>query len=75
MAGFMNHSHVGSRTARTKFAPLAQGLCESLHRFAPAGHLLVPTRYIVENAIIYSLVSSLACKHGTQNYVANYGVI
>ena len=32
-------SHVGARTTRTKFAPLASGLRDNLHQFAPAGHL------------------------------------
>ena len=36
-------SHVGTRTAGTKFAPPALGLHENLHRFVPAGHLLAPT--------------------------------
>ena len=38
-------SHVGARTARTKFAPLALGLCESSHQFTPARHLLPLTKY------------------------------
>ena len=37
--------HVGTRTTRNKFAPLAPRLGENSHWFAPAGHLLAPTRY------------------------------
>ena len=35
---YESSSHVGAHTARTKLAPLAPGLHENLHRFAPAGH-------------------------------------
>ena len=44
----INSSNLGGHSnasVRTKLAPLAPGLHENLHRFAPSGHLLAATIY------------------------------